>query len=43
MEVGVSAGSAALATEGRKHRVNDAEYGELGRLCVPPVADTYGA
>ena len=25
MEVGVSAGSAALATEGRKHRANDAK------------------
>ena len=43
MEVGVSAGSAALATEGRKHRANDAQCGELGRLCVPLVAETYGA
>ena len=43
MEVGVSAGYAALATEGRKHRANDAQCGELGRLCVPLVAETYGA
>ena len=43
MEVGVSAGSAALATEGRKHRANDAKCGELGWLCVPLVAETYGA
>ena len=43
MEVGVSAGSAALATEGRKPRANDAKCGELGRLCVPLVAETYGA
>ena len=42
MEAGVSAGSAALATEGRKHRVNDAKCGELGWLCVPLVAETYG-
>ena len=38
MEAGVSTGSAALATEGRKHRANDA-----GWLCVPLVAETYGA
>ena len=30
MEVGVSVGYAALATEGRKHRANDAKCGELG-------------
>ena len=29
MEVGVSAGYAALATEGRKHRANDAKCGVL--------------
>ena len=34
MEAGVSAGSAALATEGRKHRVNDAKCKELGWLCM---------
>ena len=43
MEVGVSAGYAALATEGRKHRANDAKCGELGWLCVPLVAEIYGA
>ena len=39
----MSAGSAALATEGRKHRANDAKCGEHGWLCVPLVAETYGA
>eukprot|EP00731_Ephydatia_muelleri_P019779 Em0012g604a len=43
MEAGVSAGSAALASEGRKHRANYAKCKELGWLCVPLVADTYGA
>ena len=43
MEAGVSAGSAALATEGRKHRANDAKCGELGWLCVPLIAEIYGA
>ena len=43
IEAGVSAGSAALATESRKHRANDAKCGELGWLCVPLVAETYGA
>ena len=43
MEVGVSAGSAALASEGRKHRANDAKCKELGWLCVPLVAEAYGA
>ena len=39
----MSAGSAALASEGRKHRANDAKCTELGWLCVPLVADTYVA
>ena len=43
MEAGVSAGLAALTTEGRKHRANDAKCKELGWLCVPLVAETYGA
>ena len=43
MEAGESAGSAALATEGRKHRANDAKCKELGWLCVPLVAETYVA
>ena len=43
MEARVSAGSTALATECRKHRANDAKCKELGWLCVPLVAETYGA
>ena len=39
----MSAGYAALATEGRKHRANEAKCGEHGWLCVPLVAETYGA
>ena len=39
----MSAGSAALATESRKLRANDAKCKELGWLCVPLVAETYGA
>ena len=42
-KAGVSAGYAALATEGRKHRANDAKCRELGWLCVPLVAETFGA
>ena len=36
-------GSAALATEGRKHKANDPKCKELGWLCVPLVAETLGA
>ena len=43
MEAGVSARSSALTNEGRKHRANDAKCKELGWLCVPLVAETYGA
>ena len=39
----MSAGSAALASEGRKHRANDAKCKELDCMCVPLVAETYGA
>ena len=39
----MSTGSAALATEGSKHRASNAKCGELGWLCVPLVAHTYGA
>ena len=42
MEAGVSSGSAAHASESRKHRTNDAKCKELGWLCVPLIADTYG-
>ena len=40
LEAGVSAGSAARATEDRKHKANDAKCDEL---CVPLVTETYGA
>ena len=43
MEARVSAGLAALATEGRKHRAKDAKCKELGWLCVSLVAEFYGA
>ena len=43
LEAGVSAGSAARATEDRKHKANDAKCDELGWLCVPLVTETYGA
>eukprot|EP00731_Ephydatia_muelleri_P002291 Em0001g2291a len=43
LEAGVSAGSAAQATETRKHMANDAKCNELGWLCVPLVAETNGA
>ncbi|KAL5517867.1 hypothetical protein EMCRGX_G003498 [Ephydatia muelleri] len=43
LEAGVSASSAAQATETRKHMANDAKCNELGWLCVPLVAETYGA
>ncbi|KAL5483926.1 hypothetical protein EMCRGX_G020346 [Ephydatia muelleri] len=43
LEAVVSAGSAAQATETRKHMANDAKCNELGWLCVPLVAETYGA
>ena len=43
MEVGVSAGSAALAIDSRKHKANDPKCKELGWLCVSLVAETYGA
>ena len=40
LEAGVSAGSAARATEDRKHKANDAKCDEL---CVPLVTETYDA
>ena len=44
MGAGVSAGSAALAIEDRKHRANDAKCNELGWFCCAPmVIETYGA
>ena len=42
-EAGVTAGAAAQATELRKHEANDVKCSELGWLCIPLVAESYGA
>ena len=42
VEVGISPGTAAKATEERKHRNNDAKYAELGWHCIPMVVESYG-
>ena len=42
-EAGVTAGAAAQTTELRKHEANDVKCGELGRLCIPLVVESYGA
>ena len=39
---GLSAGAAALSTEGRKHTENDPKCNALG-WCVPLVTESYGA
>ena len=41
-EACVTAGSAALAAQIHKHRVNDERYRELGWACIPLVVETYG-
>ena len=41
-EVCVTAGSAALAVQIRKHQVNDERCRELGWACIPLVVETYG-
>ena len=41
-EVGVTAGSAALVAECRKHDLNDPKYSELGWICTPLAVETYG-
>ena len=41
-EACVTAGSAALAAQIRKHRVNDEMCRELGWVCIPLVVETYG-
>ena len=41
-EACVTAGSAALAAQIRKHRVNDERCRELGWACIPLVVETYG-
>ena len=41
-EACVTAGSAALAAQIRKHTVNDERCRELGWVCIPLVVETYG-
>ncbi|KAL5474737.1 hypothetical protein EMCRGX_G026729 [Ephydatia muelleri] len=41
VEVGISPGAAAKATEKRKHRNNDAKCEELGWRCIPMVVESY--
>eukprot|EP00731_Ephydatia_muelleri_P009104 Em0004g1442a len=43
LEAGVSATTAAQATEARKHQANDPKCSELGWVCIPMVVETYGA
>eukprot|EP00731_Ephydatia_muelleri_P027499 Em0019g372a len=43
LEAGVLAKSAAQVTEARKHQANDPKCSELGWVCVPMVAESYGA
>ena len=42
-EAGLTAGSAAIAAELRKHSANDAKCSELGWTCIPLVVESYGA
>ena len=42
-EAGLTAGSAAVAAELRKHSANDAKCSELGWTCIPLVVESYGA
>ena len=41
-EACVTAGSAALTVQIRKHRVNDERCRDLGWACIPLVVETYG-
>ena len=43
LEAGVTATAAALTTEERKHDENDPKCFELGWVCIPVVAESYGA
>eukprot|EP00731_Ephydatia_muelleri_P021902 Em0014g493a len=43
LEAGVTATAAALTTEERKHDENDPKCSELGWVCIPVVAESYGA
>ena len=42
-EAGLTAGSAAVAAELRKHSAYDAKCSELGWTCIPLVVESYGA
>ena len=42
-EAGLTAGSAAVAPEVRKHSPNDTKCFELGWTCIPLVVESYGA
>ena len=43
VEVGTTAGSAALSAEGRKHANNDQKCTELNWVCFPMAVEVYGA
>ena len=43
LEAGVTAGAAAKATEERKLKANTGKCADLGWVCVPVVAVSYGA
>ncbi|KAL5496452.1 hypothetical protein EMCRGX_G012736 [Ephydatia muelleri] len=43
LEAGVTATAAVLTTEERKHDENDPKCSELGWVCIPVVAESYGA
>ena len=43
LEAGVTATAAALTTEEQKHDENDPKCSELGWVCIPVVAESYGA
>ena len=42
LEASMTAGSAALVAENRKHKYNDRKCEELGWMCIPLVVETYG-
>ena len=42
-EASVTAGSAAFATEERKHQGNDRKCAELGWVSIPIMVDPYGS
>ena len=43
LEAGETATAAALTTEEQKHDENDPKCSELGWVCIPVVAESYGA